>query len=421
MAFEFRLPDIGEGVVEGEIVKWHVKPGQEVKEDDPLVEVMTDKATVMLPSPRKGKILETRGEEGAVVKVGAVLVTLDTGDGAAAKEPARETPTVATVQTTKSQVKEEAAGGKEDQPAQAKALATPAIRRMAQEMQIDINQVRGSGPGGRVTKEDLETFGQTGPEPSDAKKREPLRVVPQPAEKRIEGKEEVEEIPLRGLRKKVAEKMVQSKQHAPHYTYVDEVDVTELVKLRTATKELAAEQGIKITYLPFIMKALIAGLKKYPLLNATLDEQKGKILVRHYYHLGVGVATPDGLTVVVVKHADQKSVFELAREIESLSEAARQNKIALEDLKGSTFTITSLGPFGGMFATPIINYPEVAIVGIHKIEERPVVVNGQIVIRNRMYMSLSFDHRVVDGAVGAEFCAYVKNFLENPALMFLQT
>lgn len=417
MPFEFRMPDIGEGVVEGEIVKWHVTPGQEVKEDDPLVEVMTDKATVMIPSPKKGKILETRGEEGAIVKVGSVLLTLDTGDGAAvAKESAKEMPTAATVKKEKAEVLTEATSSEER--SQNKALATPAIRRMAQEMQLDINQVPGTGPGGRVTKEDLLHYSERKPEEAPVKGR--AAQVPTQPSMQVTGKEEVEELPFRGLRKKVAEKMVQSKQHAPHYTYVDEIDMTEMVNLRNGAKELATERGVKLTYLPFIIKALVEGLKKYPLLNATLDEAKGKILLKHYYHIGIGVATPDGLTVVVVKHAEQKSVFELASEIERLSEAARQNKVALEDLKGSTFTVTSLGPFGGMFATPIINYPEVAIVGIHKIEERPVVRNGQIVIRNRMYMSLSFDHRVVDGAVGAEFCSYVKKFLENPALLFLQ-
>ncbi len=403
MAFEFRLPDIGEGVVEGEIIKWHVTPGQKVKEDDPLVEVMTDKATVMIPSPRKGTILETRGPEGGIVKVGAVLLTLDTGDVVAqvASAPAAEVSKAET--SAKPAPESKSASG-------AKSLATPAVRKMAQDMGIDINQVNGTGAGGRVTREDLLGFG----------KKDAAHVhtpVAQPQQVAAAG---VEEIPLRGLRKKIAEKMVQSKHQAPHYTYVDEVDMTDLVKLRNSAREIAAERGIKLTYLPFIMKAIVAGLKKYPLLNSSLDEAGGKILLKKYYNLGVGVATPEGLTVVVVKNADRKSVTDLAQEVDRLSEAARQNKVALEDLKGSTFTITSLGPLGGMFATPIINYPEVAIVGIHKIEQRPVVLDGQIVARDRMYMSLSFDHRVVDGAVGAEFCSYVKKFLENPALLFLQ-
>lgn len=407
MPFEFRLPDIGEGVVEGEIVKWHVKPGQPVKEDDPLVEVMTDKATVMIPSPRKGTILETRGEEGSIAKVGAILLVLETGDGAAstitAVAPRPQAP-AAPAQAPKPEMK-----------AGARALATPAIRKMAQDMGIDINTVQGSGPGGRVTKEDLQLH-------TSSKKESSLTPAsahaPRPA---FSGKEEVEEVPFRGLRKKVAEKMVQSKFTAVHYTFVDEVDVTELVKLRDGALKVAADQGVKLTYLPFIMKAIVAGLKKYPLLNASLDEQKGRILLKKYYHLGLGVATPDGLTVVVVKHADQKTIFDLAREVAKLSEEARQNKVALEDLKGSTFTITSLGPMGGMFATPVINFPEVAIMGVHKIEQRPVVVDRQIVIRDRMYLSLSFDHRVVDGAVGAEFCAYVKQFLETPSLLFMQS
>jgi pyruvate dehydrogenase E2 component (dihydrolipoyllysine-residue acetyltransferase) len=399
MPYEFRLPDIGEGVVEGEIVKWHVKPGQAVKEDDPMVEVMTDKATVMIPSPRKGTILETRGEEGAIVKVGAVLVTLDTGDGAAAATPAAQPVEKAAPAPAEKQPAKEAKS-----EAGARALATPAIRKMAQDMGIDINQVSGTGPGGRVTKEDLEKFARS----TTTEVRPAIKTG------------EVEEIPHRGLRKKIAEKMVQSKREAAHYTYVDEIDMTELVRLRKSVKELAAEKGAKLTYLPFIMKALIEGLKKYPLLNSSLDEKQGKILLKRHYNIGIGVATPDGLTVVVVKDADRKSVLELAQNIERLSEQARLNKIALEDLRGSTFTITSLGALGGMFATPIINYPEVAIVGIHKIEPRPVVRDGQIVARDMMYMSLSFDHRVVDGAVGAEFCEYVKRFLENPALLFMK-
>lgn len=413
MAFEFRLPDIGEGVVEGEIVKWHVKPGQDVKEDDPLVEVMTDKATVMIPSPKKGKIVETRGDEGSIVKVGAVMLVLDTGDGVAAKpaEKAKtEMPTAATAPKTEPAAAQINQGG-------ARALATPAIRKMAQDMGIDINEVAGSGPGGRVTKEDLDKHSK-----SVGRASAPVGIASRDARatKAVTGKEEVEEIPLRGLRKKIAEKMMQSKKHAIHYTYVEEIDMTNLVQLRNASKSIAEERGIKITFLPFVMKALVAGLKKYPLLNSSLDEEAGKILLKHYYHLGIGVATNDGLTVIVVKHADQKSVFDLAKEIAKLSEEARQNKIALEDLKGSTFTITSLGTLGGVMATPIINYPEVAIVGLHKIDQRPVVRDGQIVIRDMMNMSLSFDHRVVDGAVGAEFCAYVKKFLENPGLLSLE-
>jgi pyruvate dehydrogenase E2 component (dihydrolipoamide acetyltransferase) len=406
MAFEFRLPDIGEGVVEGEIVKWHVKPGQEVKEDDPLVEVMTDKATVIIPSPRKGKILETRGEEGSIIKVGAVMLTLDTGDGAVAEAPPALAPVARKEQTPKaaSPISADKQGNR--------ALATPAVRKIAQDMGIDINLVPGSGPGGRVSREDILNYANTDRSAPTGAEREPLRVYA--------GKEEIEEIPLRGLRKRIAEKMVQSKHHAPHYTYVDEIDMTEMVKLRNVANDLVTKQGIKLNYLPFIIKAVIAGLKKYPLLNSTLDEEKGKIILKHFYNIGIGVATPDGLTVVVVKHADQKSIPEIAQEIARLSESARENRVALEDLKGSTITITSLGAAGGMFATPIINYPEVAILGIHKIEQRAVVRDSQIVVRDMMYMSLSFDHRVVDGAIGAEFTAYVKKYLESPALLFMQ-
>src|SRR3990172_1926312 len=255
MPFEFRLPDIGEGVVEGEIIKWHVKAGQEVKEDDPLVEVMTDKATVMIPSPRKGKIVQTFGEEGGIVKVGAVMVVLDTGDrseSVAVREEAvpSKSATAAVLKAA------EASRG-------ARALATPALRKMAQDMGIDINEVSGTGPGGRVTREDVLAFADEKQKP--AASREATVSAPAAA---ISGKDEVDEIPLRGLRKKIAEKMVLSKHHAPHYTYVDEVDMTEMVKLRSVTREMATERGVKITYLPFIVKALVEGLKKYPLLNS---------------------------------------------------------------------------------------------------------------------------------------------------------
>jgi len=411
MPFEFRLPDIGEGVVEGEIVKWHVKPGQDVKEDDPLVEVMTDKATVMIPSPRKGKILETRGDEGAVIKVGEVMLTLQTAADSAA--PSRPAPTAA---SNKVEAPAKAAPpAATAEKSGARALATPALRKMAQDMGIDINLVPGTGPGGRVTKEDLTNFGEKKPGTAAPVEMPTAKSMPKELPK-----EEMEEIPFRGLRKKVAEKMVQSKRTAPHYTYVDEIDMTAMVSLRAEAREIAAQKGLKLTYLPFIIKAVIAGLQQFPLLNSSLDEQNAKIVLRRFYNIGVGVATPEGLTVVVVKNADQKSLLEIAGDIERLSEAARQNKIVLDDLKGSTFTITSLGAFGGMFATPIINYPEVAILGIHKIEPRPVVRDSQIVIRQMMYLSLSFDHRVVDGAVGAEFCAHVKKYIENPALLFLK-
>jgi pyruvate dehydrogenase E2 component (dihydrolipoamide acetyltransferase) len=385
-----------------------VKPGQNVKEDDPLVEVMTDKATVMIPSPRKGTILETRGDEGGIVKVGSILLTLDTGDGKVAPVPEKAVKAEAAPAPPEKKTQEAAPTA---EPSKGRALATPALRKMAQDMGIDINTVTGTGPGGRITREDIENYSRVAKAKTPAASSKAAK---------IPGEEKVEEVPFRGLRKRVAEKMVESKTHAVHYTYVDEIDMSELVKLRNSAKDLATDRGVKLTYLPFIIKALVEGLKKYPMLNSSLDEKAGKILIKHHYHIGIGVATPDGLTVVVLKHADQKSLFQLAQEIDRLSESARQNKVALEDLKGSTFTITSLGTMGGMFATPVINYPEVAIVGIHKIEKRPVVHENQIVIRDRMYMSLSFDHRVVDGAIGAEFTQYVKNFLENPALMFIQ-
>lgn len=401
MAFEFKLPDIGEGVVEGEIVRWLVKPDDRVEEDQPMVEVMTDKATVELSSPVKGKVLECIGKEGEVVEVGATLVVIESeGDsevrpekkesspakpGAAAKSPAR------------------APGSKEGEA----ALATPAVRKHARDLGIDLSQVQGTGPSGRVTRQDVEQF-QSG---RGKLRAEPTRAAEKPG---------TQTIPFRGLRKKIAERMSQSKGRAAHYTYVEEVDAGELVRLRRSFLRRRGESGSKLTYLPFIVKAVISGLKQYPLLNATLDEEAGEIRLKQAYNIGIAVSSKEGLIVPVLKNADQKDLLELSDEISKLAEAVRQGKSRLQDLQGGTFTITSLGALGGVMATPIINFPEVAILGVHKITPKPVVRDGEIVIREMMNLSISLDHRVVDGAVGAEFMHHIIPLIENPGLLFLE-
>ncbi len=423
MAVEFKLPDIGEGVHEGEIVKWLVKEGDTVKEDQPLVEVMTDKATVEIPSPAAGKVLQIRAQEGEVVKVGSVLVVIGkegeqpTTDGRKAEAvgaPARE-------RTDDKAVKIAVAEKAMTAPtAKGRVLATPATRKLARELGIDIALVQGTGPGGRVTDEDVRRFTErkevapapTAVAPTPAPAAE--RIAPMPTPRRV-GPDQLEErIPLRGIRKRISDHMHHAKTTAAHFTFIDEVDVTELVKVREELKSVAEKQSVKLTYLPFIVKACVASLKKHPYLNATIDHEKGEIVLKHYYNIGIATATDEGLIVPVVKGADRLSILEIAQEVERLATKAREKKIALEELQGGTFTITSLGALGGLFATPIVNSPESAILGVHEIKKRPVVLDNEIVIRDVMLISLSFDHRLIDGHVGAAFAKDVKAFLEDP-------
>lgn len=433
MPFEFKLPDIGEGVHEGEIVKWLVQEGDFVKEDQPMVEVMTDKATVEIPAPRAGKIIKLHAQEGEVVKVGSVLVTIEEAQAPAPvlkAEPKREP--MATLE--KPEPKPEpvraqppgapTAGTATVMAAPARVLATPATRKLARELGADITQIQGTGPGGRITDDDVRQFASArtappAPAPTPAPAPQPTAPAYAPTPiMSTDGREE--RIPVRGIRKRIVEHMHQSKTTAAHFTYVDEVDMTELVQLREQMKPLAEQKDVKLTYLPFIVKACVAALKEMPLLNASLDETKGEIVLKKYYNIGIATATDDGLIVPVIKGADRKSLLEIAREIERLAKAAREGKVALPDLQGGTFTITSLGALGGLFATPIINYPEVAILGIHEIKKRPVVREGQIVIRDIMLLSLSFDHRLIDGDVGARFCKKIISYLENPKLLLLE-
>ena len=430
MAYEFKLPDIGEGVVEGEIVKWLVAEGDEVAEDQPLVEVMTDKATVTIPSPKKGKVLKRFGAEGEIAKVHHPLIALDVGGGAAAAPkaaPAAEAPkaAVAAAPAPKAAVAAVAApqaNGHADK--NEKVLATPVTRRIAREHGLDLTEVSGSGPQGRVLKKDVLAVVEGGRSAAAAAVA-PAMPIPTIAPMPVSAPSLVpaaadERMAIRGLRKAIFKKMVQSEQFAVPFTYVDEVDMTELVALRDRINGRLAKDGVKLTFLPFITKAIIAALKKFPHLNALMDEEKQELVIRKQYNIGIGVATDAGLTVAVVQEADRRTLRNIGEELTRLGEAARTNKLSQQDLTGSTFTITSLGKDGGMFATPVINHPEVAILGIHRIEARPVVVDRQIVIRDRMYMSCSFDHRVIDGHVGAAFVAEVKRLLEDPELLMLE-
>jgi pyruvate dehydrogenase E2 component (dihydrolipoamide acetyltransferase) len=396
MTYEFRLPDIGEGLVDGEVVRWLVKEGDPLVEDQPMVEIMTDKATVEIGSPKVGRVAKRMFAEGERCPVGKVLITIEVdGEGAPASKPsapAAEAPKAAAAASVGKPGNGAAAAG-------GSVLATPATRKLARDIGVDIREVAGSGRAGRITSDDVRAHGGQGA---------PSGERPAPAAPRADGVR----VPFRGLRRKIAEQLVRSKQTAPHVTYVEEIDCTELVALRA---KVNAKGGEKISFLPFIIKATIAALRKYPQMNAMLDDAAGEIIQWKCFHIGLATATENGLIVPVIRDADGKSLAELGQEIERLAEATRTGKAARAELMGSTFTITSLGALGGVMATAIINPPEVAILGVHRIAKRPAVVGNQIVIRDLMNLSLSFDHRVIDGFDAAQFVAEIKRSLEAPA------
>ncbi len=430
MAFDFYMPDIGEGVVEGEIVAWKVKEGDKVKLDQPLVEVMTDKATVELPSPRAGTVKKLHFKDGDIAPVGKILVTIEeeggtksapaspppshghAGNGGAKKAPApapqMHAQVASNVPATSGGIEVVDATVSRD-----RVLATPATRRLARQLGVEIGRVPATGKHGRVTTDDVKRF-------QNAPQGAPTATKSAYAPMSIAKGGDEERIPLRGMRKRIAESMSRSKATAAHFTYVEEIDMTELVAVRDRAKSRAAERGVKLNYLPFIVKAVVSGLKKWPMLNASLDEATQEIVRKKYYHIGIAAQGPQGLVVTAVRDADKRSIFEISKEIDRLAEAVRTNTATREELTGSTFTISSLGKLGGVLATPIINFPEVAIVGVHKIEEKPAVRNGQIVIRHLMNLSISVDHRLADGWDGAMFLQDVKSLLEDPTTMFME-
>lgn len=464
--YEFKLPDIGEGVTEGEIVKWLVSKGEKVAEDQPIVEVMTDKATVTITAPKSGTILETRGDVGSVVPVHAVLVVFDLGGGqapetAAAHAPAEKKGGDGPAATAVGDIKEDLPGMSLMQaPAPAssavnggaakqgyfneKPLAAPATRQLARDLGVDLRRVPPTGPSGRVTKEDVQKLASqpavgAAPAPAPAVEeslalppprpaegapaaaappaRQPIRIAPLASQG---GGDLEERIPLRGVRKRIFEGMSRSKHTAAHFTFVEECDVTALKELRSRLRPKAEAAGVKLTFLPFFVKACVAALKKHPMLNSAFDEAAQEIVVRRAYHIGIASATEAGLIVPVVRDADRKSILDIARDIARLSEDTKAGKAKAEDLGGSTFTITSLGAQGGLFATPILNFPEVGILGIHQMKQKPVVRDGQIVIGDVMMLSLSFDHRIIDGHIGAAFAYEIISYLENPDKLFLE-
>jgi 2-oxoisovalerate dehydrogenase E2 component (dihydrolipoyl transacylase) len=420
----FKLPDLGEGVVEAEIVAWHVRPGEEVHIDQPLVDVMTDKATVTIPSGLDGRIVRTHGNIGQVISVGAELVSVDPSPlpgiapmpiAASAKVQAmvdNESPrvivkgspcdlpdTVPLVQ--RANFAAESIASRMPLPAQ----ASPAVRRRARELQVELDHIHGTGPNGRVTHEDVDVYLRN-------------ELLPAGPSRRTIGSHTTE-IQMAGLRRRIAEKMVVSNTQIPHFTYIEEIDVTELDSLREHLNEGRSDGQPKLTYLPFIMLAISRALQRFPQLNAHYDVKREVITRFEAVHMGVATQTERGLCVPVVRHLEAMDLWQAARELRRITEAARNHSISRDELTGSTFTVTSLGRMGGLAATPIINHPEVGILGVNKAIDRPVVYQGQIAIRRIIHVSGSFDHRVVDGADGAVFVQCMKDQLEHPATIFI--
>jgi len=418
MPYEFRFPDIGEGLTEGEIIRWLVKEGDEIKEGQPLVEVETDKALAEIPSPRTGVILKILAKEKEVVKVGQVIIIFgEKGETLAALPPRpKSVGVVGELEEAPEEIPAVAAKAEPVKPVLVSehTMATPAVRALAKELGVDINKVRGAGPEGRVLERDVRQVAEG--------KEKPVEEVKKPAKvKKYDLYGYVERIPLRGVRRSIAKAMVRSKFTAPHVTTMDEADVTELWKIREKEKKTAEKKGIKLTILPFIIKAAIAGLMEHPYLNSTLDDENEEIILKKYFNIGFATDTPEGLMVPVVKNAKEKSILQLAEELTQLAEKARNRTIDLADLKGGTFTITNYGALGGIYGTPIINHPEVAILGVGKIKDMPVVRDGKIEIRKILHLALSFDHRVVDGGEAARFLNTIIARLEDPDLILLET
>ena len=418
MIREFKFPDVGEGITEGELVEWLVKEGDTVKQDQALAKVETDKALIDLPSPQEGIILKLHVKSGNVIKVGQVLVTLgNKGDpvplaneekhdslGVVGQlEVSDKILPISTKETTR-----------QSSPPRIKAL--PAVRALAEEKGIDLATITPTGSQGQITRQDVlnatKRFSSPRSQPTESK--EPAVKI----QMKFDFYGPIDHIPIKGIRKSIVKKMQESWQNTVPVTHMDEVDITELVEIREKEKIKAEKKDIKLTYMPFIIKALIEALKEHPALNASLEEEE--IILKKYYNMGIAVDTEDGLIVPVIKGADQKNILTLAREIQNIAEKTKERKIDIADLKGGTFTITNIGSLGGVFATPIINYPECAILGIGKTQELPRYEGEKIVKKTILPLFLTFDHRIVDGAEAARFMNKVKESLQDPDWLLLE-
>jgi pyruvate dehydrogenase E2 component (dihydrolipoamide acetyltransferase) len=442
MATEIKLPEIGEGVTEGELVKWLVKIGDTLKVDQAFAEVMTDKATVEVPTPVAGVVKALKAKEGDVIKIEQVMIELETsGTGSAVSTGTKahnsETAKATVIASAASNVvavqaatpsanisaapAHQAAGASYyPPPADSKVLATPATRRLARETSVDINGLTGSGLAGRVTREDVLSAKSNGGDlqtPISAKTTSVS--IPRPAYQGPKGAVE-ERVAIRGIRKKIAENMQMSKHIIPHFTLMDEANVSALVEFRDKMKALAEKEGTKITYLPFAIKALIATVRQFSMFNASIDDANQEIVYKKYFNIGFAADTPNGLVVPVIKNADQKTIVELSKEILDLSKRARDGKLKPEEMKGATITITNIGSVGGTYATPIINHPEVAILGMYKIQDKVIVENGDFKVVKVMNFTITADHRLIDGAVAANFLKAFFQRIENPAILMAE-
>lgn len=393
--YVFKLPDVGEGTAEATVAQWLVKPGDRVEEDQTLVEVETDKAIVEIPAPVAGTVLSVHGEPGEKIAVGSELIVLET-------EAKQE---VATAAPTAESKPERAPGAQTEKP-----LAAPAVRKRARDLGIDLDAVQGSGPGGRVTHADLDAF-------LNAARRQAREVTQGAAEAK---QEVVDEQRIVGVRRRIAERMQEAKRRIPHYSYVEEVDVTALEALRAELNAKHAGRRTKLTPLAFLMRAVVRAVAEHPEINARFDDEKGVVQRHAAVHIGIATHTPNGLMVPVVTNTQARDLWECAAEAERLARVAREGRATRAELNGSTISITSLGALGGVASTPIINYPEVAVIGVNRIAERPVVRDGAVAVRKIMNLSSSFDHRVVDGWNAASFIQEIKRLLEQPALLFVE-
>ncbi|WP_438350923.1 dihydrolipoamide acetyltransferase family protein [Paenibacillus sp. FA6] len=428
--FEYRFPELGEGLHEGEIIKMHIKQGDVITDDDIVMEVQNDKAVVEVPSPVNGTVLEVLTKDGQVCRVGDVVAIIDAvGDVPHQEEAPAEAHSTQEADVAKGSADTTSTPAPAADVAAPVApnkdiLATPSVRKLAREQGIDISNVTGTGTNGKITKEDVESFkngGQATSVPVAASAS--AEAAPKASSTTsTTGNTSLEEerVPFKGIRKAIANAMVKSAYTAPHVTIMDEVDVTDLVDFRTRMKPIAEKKGIKVTYLPFIVKALVAASRQFPALNAMIDEESNEIVYKKYYNIGIATDTPTGLIVPVIKDADRKSVWMIAEAITDLAVRGRDGKLSASEMKGSTISISNIGSAGGMFFTPIINFPEVAILGVGRISDKPVIKNGEIVAAKVMALSLSFDHRIIDGATAQHFMNYIKSLLNNPESLVME-
>ncbi|MBO2943012.1 2-oxo acid dehydrogenase subunit E2 [Paenibacillus sp. F411] len=437
--FEYRFPELGEGLHEGEIIKMHIKPGDKVTDDDIIMEVQNDKAVVEVPCPVNGTVQEVFAKDGQVCRVGEVVAIIDAEGEIPEQEVQENEQSAQEVDASQGGVDTDSSPAA-DAPADSKqggaessapaapnkdVLATPSVRKFAREQGVDLSQVSGSGNNGKITREDVEAFknggGQAPAQKAEAAPVEEAAEAAVPAAAApSDARAEEERVPFKGIRKAISNAMVKSAYTAPHVTIMDEVDVTELVAFRTRMKPIAEKKGTKVTYLPFIVKALVAACRQFPALNAMIDEESNEIVYKKYYNIGIATDTDSGLIVPVIKDADRKSIWMIADSIRDLASRGRDGKLSPNEMRGSTISITNIGSAGGMFFTPIINFPEVAILGTGRISEKPVVKNGEIVAAPVMALSLSFDHRIIDGATAQNFMNYIKQLLANPELLVME-